>query len=150
MMCMACERRCKCGRRTVSLHFKDNILSEQVVKNLYCPQCSSDIRIDGGTMVADNGWVLEYDMDSVQCMAEKIGGGRITSERIFDDGYCTWNGIYPGDHVDSVREREKIAALSKTDPALYLNEMKSWAIERLRRLQSEGWRKAYEGESFTE
>jgi hypothetical protein len=100
-------------------------------------------------MVVDNGWVIEYDMDILKSMAEKIGHERITPELIFDAGYCTWNGIYPGDHIDSVQERERIAVLSKTDPALYLDEMKSWAIKRMKRLQGEGWRKAHEAEPIT-
>jgi len=61
---------------------------------------------------------------------------------LFDQGYCTWNGVYPGDHLDSVREREKIIALAKTDPLEYLKQLKSWAVERTEKLKHEGWRKA--------
>ncbi|NTW58942.1 MAG: hypothetical protein HGA43_07235, partial [Nitrospirae bacterium] len=49
---------------------------------------------------------------------------------------------YPGDHLDSVREREKIIALAKTDPLEYLKQLKSWAVERTEKLHHEGWRKA--------
>jgi hypothetical protein len=52
--------------------------------------------------------------------------------------------MYPGDHIDSTKEREQIAALAKTDPALYLKEIKSWMTERMKRLQKAGWRKARE------
>ena len=141
-MCMAYEMRCKCGDKTASFHFKDNILSEQVIRNLYCPNCSSDIRLNRASMVADNGWVIEYDMDVASFMGQKIHTGTLTPLSIFDEGYCTWNGFYPGDHIESVREREHIAVLAKTDPLRYLNEMKSWANERVKRLQREGWRKA--------
>jgi len=141
-MCMAYEMRCKCGDRAASFHFKDNILSEQVIRNLYCPRCSSDIPLNPGSMVVDNGWVIEYDMDVVNFMGQKIRTGTITPDSIFDAGYCTWNGLYPGDHIESVKERERIAVLAKTDPLHYLNEMKSWANERVKRLQQEGWRKA--------
>ncbi|HXX57586.1 MAG TPA: hypothetical protein VEI96_06260 [Thermodesulfovibrionales bacterium] len=147
-MCIAHESRCKCGRETVSFHFKDNILPEQTVKNLYCPRCSPDVRVDHDVMVVDNGWVIEYDMDIVGFSGQKLGSGPITPAFVFDSGYCTWNGIYPGDHRDSVKERERITALAKADPALYLREMKTWATERLERLRREGWRKADEGESL--
>lgn len=138
---MAYELRCKCGDKAVSLHFKDNILSEQVIRNLYCPNCSLDIQLDPGSMVVDNGWVIEYDMDVVNFMGQKIHKGTITPDFVFDEGYCTWNGLYPGDHIESVKERERIAAFAKTDPLHYLNEMKSWAKERVKKLQKEGWRK---------
>lgn len=141
-MCMAYEMRCKCGDRAASFHFKDNILSEQVIRGLYCPHCSSDVQLNPTSMVVDNGWVIEYDMDVVNFMGQKIRTGTITPELIFDAGYCTWNGLYPGDHIESVKERERIAVLAKTDPLRYLNEMKSWANERVKKLQQEGWRKA--------
>jgi hypothetical protein len=34
-MCMAYEMKCSCGSRSVSFHFKDNIMPEQVIKGLY-------------------------------------------------------------------------------------------------------------------
>jgi len=139
---MAYEMRCICGDKAASFHFKDNVLSEQVIRNLYCPKCSSDIPLNPASMVEDNGWVIEYDMDVASFMGQKIHTGTLTPLSIFDEGYCTWNGFYPGDHIESVREREHIAALAKTDPLRYLNEMKSWANERVKRLQQEGWRKA--------
>lgn len=141
-MCIAYEMRCKCGRRTASFQFKDNIMSEQIIKNLYCPDCSSDINVNYDKMVVDNGWIIEYDMDIVNFMGQKIAAENITPDLLFDEGYCTWNGIYPGDHIDSVREREKITALAKSSPALYLQKIKSWAKERNERLYNEGWRKA--------
>jgi hypothetical protein len=93
-------------------------------------------------MVTDNGWIIRYDMD----VAKAVGNGRIATEitpaRLFDDGYCTWNGMYPGDHLDSVRERERITAMAKTQPREYLQRLKTWAVERSERLKHEGWRKA--------
>ena len=51
-------------------------------------------------------------------------------------------GVYPGDNIDSVREREKIIALAKTNPAEYFKKLRSWAVERMEKLKNEGWRKA--------
>lgn len=144
-MCVAYEMRCQCGNKTASFHFKDNIMTEQAIKALYCPNCSSDINVNPETMVVDNGWIIEYDMDIAKFMGQRIADARITPDMLFDEGYCTWNGIYPGDHIDSIKEREKITALAKSNPALYLKEMKSWAKERMERLKNEGWRKAKRG-----
>jgi hypothetical protein len=92
-------------------------------------------------MVTDNGWMIRYDME----VAAAAGAGKIgalTPATLFDEGYCTWNGMYPGDHIDSVREREKITALAKTNPIEYIKRLKKWAVERTERLKHEGWRKA--------
>ncbi|BCB97011.1 hypothetical protein JZK55_19330 [Dissulfurispira thermophila] len=141
-MCIAYEMRCQCGSKTASFHFKDNIMTEHVIKTLYCPNCSSDINVNPEKMIVDNGWVIEYDMDIAKFMGQKISNAHITPDILFDEGYCTWNGIYPGDHIDSLKEREGITALAKTNPLMYLNKMKSWAKERTERLKNEGWRKA--------
>lgn len=61
---------------------------------------------------------------------------------LFDQGYCTGDGVYPADHLDYVREREKIIALAKTDPVEYLKQLKSRAVERTEKPKREGWRKA--------
>lgn len=141
-MCMAQERRCSCGKHSVSFHFKDNVMPEQVVKGLYCPDCSPSVALDPATMVQDNGWIIRYDMEAAKFMGEKHIKGEITPAVLFDNGYCTWNGVYPGDHIDSVRERERIIVLAKTNPAEYLKQLKSWAVERSEKLKHEGWRKA--------
>jgi hypothetical protein len=141
-MCMAHEMKCTCGARSVSFHFKDNIMPEQVIKGLYCPSCSNDMTLDPTTMVSDNGWIIRYDMEAAKFMGEKHIKGGITPGLLFDQGYCSWNGVYPGDHIDSVREREKIIALAKTDPAEYFRKLRSWAVERMEKLKNEGWRKA--------
>lgn len=144
-MCVAYEMRCQCGRKSASFHFKDNVMSEQVIKSLYCPECSTDMNIDAAKMVVDNGWIIEYDMDIVKFQGQKLSVSPMTPDFLFDAGYCTWNGFYPGDHIESVKEREKITSLAKSNPALYLKEIKSWAHERIGRLQDEGWRKAKNG-----
>jgi len=141
-MCMAYEMKCTCGARSVSFHFKDNIMPEQVIKGLYCPSCSNGVALDPATMISDNGWIIRYDMEAARFMGEKHIKEKITPELLLDQGYCSWNGVYPGDNLDSVREREKITALAKTDPAEYFRKLKSWAVERMEKLKNEGWRKA--------
>ena len=141
-MCMAYEMKCTCGARSVSFHFKDNIMPEQVIKGLYCPSCSNGVAVDPATMISDNGWIIRYDMEAARFLGEKHIKEKITPELLLDQGYCSWNGVYPGDNIDSVREREKIVALAKTDPAEYFRKLKSWAVERMEKLKNEGWRKA--------
>jgi len=125
-------------------NFKDGIMSGEVILGLYCPQCSNGIKFNPETMVADNGWIIEYDMDLARFQAQKIKTGihNITPEFIFDEGYCTWRGIYPTDHIDSVKEKEEILKLAKTNPKRYFEEFKKWGISRMERLAREGWRKA--------
>lgn len=144
-MCMAFEKPCRCGNASAGFQFKDNILSPDTVRELYCPSCASDIRFDPECMIVDNGWVIEYDMDVARFLGRQAVGLSLTPAGIFDGGYCTWNGFYPGDHRDSVRERERITALAKTAPEQYLREIKTWATQRVNRLRQEGWRKAHEG-----
>ena len=141
-MCMAHEMKCSCGSRSVSFHFKDNIMPEQVIKGLHCPACSKEVTLDPSTMVSDNGWIIRYDMEAAKFMGEKHIKGEITPALLLEQGYCSWNGVYPGDNIDSVREREKIIALAKTDPVEYFKKLKSWAVERTEKLKNEGWRKA--------
>lgn len=143
-MCMAFEMNCACGNNMAGFNFKDEIMSEEVISGLYCPKCSRSISFNPETMVFDNGWIIEFDMDIAQFQAQKIGKaiGPITPEFIFDEGYCTWRGIYPTDHIDSVKEREDIVKLAKVNPKRYLEEIKDWAKRRMEKLIQEGWRKA--------
>ena len=140
-MCMAHEMKCVCGARSASFHFKDNVMPEQVIQRLYCPACAASVPQDAATMVLDNGWIIQYDMEVARSAGGRLAG-EITPGFLFDEGYCTWNGMYPGDHIDSVRERESITVLAKTDPAGYLKKLKNWATERAGRLKDAGWRKA--------
>jgi hypothetical protein len=130
-------------------NFKNEIMSGDVINRIYCPECSRDIKFDPETMVVDNGWVIEYDMEIARFQAQKIrmSAEKVTPDFIFDEGYCTWRGVYPTDHIDSVLERTEIMKLAKINPRKYLEEMKEWANTRMERLTREGWRKARENSS---
>lgn len=142
-MCMAFEMNCSCGNGIAGFNFKDEIMTGEVINALYCPRCSTNIRFNPETMLSDNGWIIEYDMDIARFQAQKIGKTPIplTPEFIFDEGYCTWRGIYPTDHIDSVKEREELVKLAKINPRRYLEEIKDWAKQRMEKLKMEGWRK---------
>ncbi len=147
-MCMEHSILCKCGKKDTSFNFKNEIMPPEVIQALYCPDCSGDTTLEKNSMLKDNGWVIHFDMDVAELYGGKLPADdmhNLSPEILFDKGYVTWRGVYPGDHIDSVREREELAKLAKTDPRRYFEEMKSWAINRMDRLKEEGWRKANEG-----
>lgn len=146
-MCMEYKMVCRCGKREASFNFKDNIMPPDVIEALFCPDCSRNIAFDPISMIEDNGWLIKYDMEVASLYRNKLPYEDLENflpEMLFDRGYATWRGIYPGDHIDSVREREELAKLAKVDPRRYLQEMRNWAINRMERLRKEGWRKANE------
>lgn len=143
-MCVDHRVMCKCKTNSVSFNFRDDVMPTEVIRTLYCPRCSGDLALNPDTMISDNGWIIDYDMEVAQFMAPKLPTGKITPERIFDQGYATWRGIYPGDQEDSAREREELVKLAKVDPKRYFAEFKSWAVNRMERLRQDGWRKAHE------
>jgi hypothetical protein len=146
-MCVDHSINCSCGKNHASFNFRDEILPVEVISKLHCPACSQGVRHDPSTMLADNGWIIEFDMDVARFMLSKVAStSRVTPEFVFDEGYCTWRGMTPSDHIDSVRERETLAHLARTDRKRYFEEMRVWANTRMDRLAREGWRKAHESE----
>ncbi len=146
-MCMEHKYTCKCGQKEVSITYKNELMPHETLVAIYCPQCSKNVAYDQETMVEDNGWILEYDMEVANFSAHKLPPdhiNKLSSELLFMEDYCSWRGIYPGDHVDSIKEREAILSLAKTNPTEYLKEIKGWASNRMSRLSKEGWRKAHE------
>ena len=148
-MCMDYKKNCACGKKWASFHFKDPVIPYEIVTRLYCPECSGDVEFEPAQMVNDNNWYISYDMERAQIIKNNVSVPAITPEYLFDEGYCTWNGIYPTDIIDSVKEREQITQLAKTDPRKYLEAIKAWGISRMERLAAEGWRKAREGNSVS-
>jgi hypothetical protein len=146
-MCIEHSINCVCGKNHASFNLRDEILPHEVVTKLYCPACSSAVALDPSTMVADNGWILGYDMDVARFMLQKVASAhQVTPEFIFDEGYCTWRGVTPSDHIDSVKERNELSQLAKTDRKRYFEEIRNWSNNRMERLAREGWRKANERE----
>jgi len=143
-MCMDHKISCSCGRSSASFNFKDDVLPSEIIEKLYCPECSADVSFDPESMVEDNAWVIAYDMDMAKFMGNKLPVAEVTPNAIFDEGYCAWRGVYPTDHIDSVREREELVKLSKINTQKYFTEFRRWSIERMDRLSKEGWRKANE------
>jgi hypothetical protein len=143
---MAFEKKCYCGKESARLHHLNTILPHEAVKTIYCPTCSQGININTASMVQDNGWVIEYDMDVATLYTEKMGlsGKGMTPEIIFDQGFSSWQGYTPNDLEQSNQEKMELAKVAKTDPKRYLGMIREWTLKRAKRLQEEGWRKAKE------
>ena len=144
-MCLEVRKTCKCGQNNAQFHLRDNILSQEVISELYCPECSDQVTLDPATMLADNGWVIEYDMDLARFMTVSklmLDAETIQPGYLFDAGYACWLEMYPGEKQDILEERAEILKLQKSDPRRYLQEISSWNIARIQRLKADGWRKA--------
>jgi hypothetical protein len=142
-MCLMERRRCLCGRRFAYLNFRDNLLPPEILINLFCPECSPPGDFDAHTMVADCGWVMEYDMEGAQFYFVKRGISRtLTPEIIFDEGYLTWQGFSPADHEIRAELKERLAPLIREDLNCYLQSLKTEWLAHVDRLKAEGWRRA--------
>ncbi len=144
-MCLEIRKTCKCGSKTAQFHMRDNIMSQEVLTELYCPECSPDVELNPESMLMDNGWVIEYDMDLAKFLAVSklmVDPDAVRPGFVFDGGYACWQEMYPGEQQDVLEERKEILALQKEDPSRYLQEISSWNISRIERLKTEGWRKA--------
>jgi len=144
-MCLEVRKTCKCGQNDAQFHLRDNILSQEVISELYCPNCSDQVKLDPATMLMDNGWVIEYDMDLARFMSVSklmLDVETICPDYLFDSGYACWLEMYPGEKQDILDERAEIIKLQETDPRRYLQEISSWNIARIDRLKADGWRKA--------
>lgn len=144
-MCIEVRKKCHCGQHSVQFHMRDNIMSAEVVAGLSCPSCSPGMTLDRATMLEDNGWIIEYDMDLARMFAITklaIKTESLSPAFLFDSGYACWREMYPGESEDIAGEREMIIAGKEEDPRGYLTAINSWAINRINRLKKEGWRKA--------
>ena len=145
-MCVDVRKTCECGKETVQLHLRDNILIPEVILRLFCPVCPGDkAAFDEETMLIDNSWIIEYDMHLAHMLiAQKrmVDLKHVTPEYIFDQGYASWLEMYPGEREDIKEEKTNIIKLLKEDQKKYLETIGKWNIDRIERLRTEGWRKA--------
>jgi len=142
-MCMMESRRCSCGRRVAYLNFQDNLLSPEILVNLYCPECSFEAEFDQETMVADCGWIMEYDMEGAQALFIRRNLNKaLTPAVIFDEGYLTWQGFSPGDHEIRAELHQRLAPLIKGDMNQYMQALRTEWLAHVERLKAAGWRRA--------
>ena len=144
-MCLDIRKTCECGKHHVQFHLRDNIMSKEVIARLFCPACSAGAGPARGTMLYDNGWVIEYDLELAQFLAAanlQLPPDEVDPAFLFDRGYATWQEMYPGEQQDILAERRKIMELLQTDSREYLQRISRWNIARVARLKAAGWRKA--------
>ncbi len=142
-MCMNERRFCRCGQNSAYLIFRDNLLPPAVLVELYCPECSRGVPLVRESMLADCGWILEYDLDQARSLLEMRGiKGPVTPAFLFDEGYLTWQGFAPQDHAVNAGLHRRLAHLIEQDLTLYLQNLKSQWLEHVAELKAVGWRKA--------
>lgn len=144
-MCIEVRKNCECGQHCVQFHLRDNILTNEVVASLHCPDCRGKPVFDEETMINDNHWVIEYDMELARFLAAsklQLPPETVTPGYIFDTGYATWLEMYPGEQKDILEERQEIMELLNSDKTEYLKQLSQWNIARVERLKADGWRKA--------
>ena len=142
-MCMNERRFCHCGRDSAYLLFRDNLLPPAILLNLYCPACSHEARRDDRFMLADCGWVLEFDIKRAQVFFDHRGlRATATPSYIFDEGYLTWQGFAPSDQEVNSRLHQRLAHLAEQNLALYLKSLKTEWLAHVNLLKAAGWRKA--------
>ena len=144
-MCMAVHKTCECGANHIQFHMRDNVLPPEVVTRLFCPSCPGESAYDPKSMVADNGWYIEYDMEVAKAFITRrnlVNPDTVQPEYIFDQGYAAWLEMYPGEKQEIKAERDQIMQLLEVDQQKYLREIQKWNVERIDRLKEAGWRKA--------
>ncbi len=144
-MCMDIRVKCSCGKYFVPFNMRDNIMPQEVVEAVFCPEESDKIQFDKSSMINDNGWIIEYNMELAKFVASRktdIPEDAITPEFLFDEGYATWKELFPGEKEKGKKDRERLNILAKSDPKKYFKEFKEWANSRMREFKAQGWRKA--------
>jgi hypothetical protein len=142
MMIMS-VRSCKCGKHEAGLSI-DCIIPEEVVAAVYCPEESPEVSFDKESMIEDNGWIIEYDMEVARFYGEHAHKSpeEITPEFLFLEGWASWTGMTPTDVVDLQRERNEIIRLRDKDVKKYFEEFRKWGNSRAERMRKAGWKKA--------
>ena len=142
-MCMNQCRFCECGKNSVFLSFRDNLLPLEILLHLYCPRCASPAAWDEAVMLADCGWVLEYDVDRAQNYLDLRGLKPLAIPAyLFDEGYLSWQGLAPGDQEVNAQLHRRLVPLVRQDYALYLQRLKTEWTAHVAGLKAAGWRKA--------
>lgn len=142
-MCFHQKVRCVCGKEEAYIFHRDNILPEEVVIEVFCPQCSSKARWNPSEMIKDGGWIIHYDMEIAEYFfKQKKIPYTLSPEFIFDREYCSWYGLSPHDIEENKRLTEEIAALHHASLKDYYEAFRKRRIERVKELQKLGFRKA--------
>jgi len=142
-MCFHQRIRCFCGKNEAFLFYRDNVLPEEVLVEVFCPDCRSMAEWDPESMIDDGGWILHYDMEIASFYLKQKGiNVKPTPEFLFDQEYCSWYGLSPDDIDANIRLTEELAPLKDKNLALYFNTFRKKRLERVEKLKKQGFRKA--------
>ncbi|MCP4345434.1 MAG: hypothetical protein GY795_07900 [Desulfobacterales bacterium] len=142
-MCMHQKLSCVCGKKLAYIFHRDDILPEEVIMNIHCPECRNRAGFSKSTMIEDVGWIIEYDMEAAVFYLRASGvSDSITPDFIFDNDYCSWYGVSPTDLDENARVHKELLPLQKTDKLLYFNKLKQTRMAHFEELKKAGWRKA--------
>ncbi len=143
-MCLHQRVRCVCGREEAYMFHRDSILPEEVLIELFCPECSSNVKVDPSCMIYDAGWVIHYDMDIASYFLKHRGiqVENLTPEFIFDNDYCSWYGLSPHDIDENTKLTEELAHLKNVSMLGYIETFKNKRLEHVKKLRDMGFRKA--------
>lgn len=142
-MCISIRRTCVCGRAEAQFMHRDNILPESILVNLYCPDCRDLAVWNPETMTEDGGWILEYDIEGAQFLLWNKGIlAEVTPDYLFEQGYCSWNGLTPHDLAIRTRLHAQLAPLFQQNRLAYIQAVKDTMLRHVQELKEAGWRKA--------
>ncbi len=143
-MCLHQTVKCVCGKGKAYMFHRDSILPEEVLIELFCPECSSSVKVDPSCMICDAGWIIHYDMDIASYFLKQRGiqVENLTPEFIFDNDYCSWYGLSPNDIDENTKLTRELAYLKDVSMLDYIEAFKSKRLEQVKKLKSMGFRKA--------
>ncbi len=143
-MCLHQKVKCVCGKEEAYMFHKDSILPEEVLIEIFCPQCSSDVKVDPSSMLYDAGWVIHYDMDVADYFFKQrgISNVELTPEFIFDNEYCSWYGLSPHDIDENMKLTQELAELRAANLPNYMEVFRNKRVEHVKKLSKQGFRKA--------
>ncbi len=142
-MCLHNTVKCVCGQSEAYLFYRDNILPEETVIEIFCPFCSPTVKVDPNSMIKDVDWIIHYDMDIARFFLKNKGINlEPTPEFLFYEDYCSWYGLSPTDVKDTAELVKELEYLKKASMEMYFYTFKKRRLERIERLKKYGYLKA--------
>ena len=144
-MCFYQKRPCVCGKKEAYIFHRDELLPEEVLTHLYCPECSERAEWNVHAMIEDGGWILEYNMVVARYYFHFKQGNLhypVTPEFIFDGDYCSWYGLTPTDLEDNARMHRELLPLQRQDKRRYIYKLREICQAKVAGLKEAGWRKS--------
>lgn len=145
-MCTHNKVLCKCGLGVAYLFFRDDILPEETVLDIYCPACSHLAKWDPSAMIRDVGWIIHYDMEVARFYLQKKNilkqEEEVTPEFLFFEDYCSWYGLTPTDIEEGIQLTRELEQLKNRNLRQYFEVFKKRRIGRVNELKAQGYLKA--------